>query len=1166
MPDQGENPDDDVVWLTIEESSSPRHQTNHSAKFFLLVALAVVVSVGAVGGVIWKLRSLSESRDRTVSCAARRSTPQLIRETTTAFSSFDAAEDPVLDLAGSALEERVAINNFFESLEAAVAAEDHEAFRKLVDHDRLLKRIELTGCLVGWSSLDKRYVRSELKNSVDFDSRWSDITVANVLAAVGDSDSRVVYAYCRDEENDEYSEHRMFISETGDGWKLYDWVRLDLGLSESEEWSVYIKYVDNQLRENFDRWGEMVSEADELAINNDYEAVKEKLKFAEAISVPPEVEDFCWVTTGYRWQAYGYDEDAQRCFENVRSPDRTPGAYFGLLSLQRWSDPTKALANANKYESTVGPTPELCQYKAQLLRRLNRRQEAIEAWKNLLRILPENTIALSGIYDAIPADEKGTFDDYLKERNIPVAKVAEVANSVAYSDYPGFLHLVNYLRKHDASSAQTIFLQGLAKELDGQYLAAAEFYMRAHADAEDDPTRQTYASSYIQAMAEGGQLLAGWRKSPDRIRAFETIVILYDDGDIALSQEEYRQLVELFRQEHPDEVSGLLHAASIAFDAEQYSEVENLLRTPRADGSTDDDDDYVPIQRDYMLCSAIYRQERLAEAYAVSDDRSERFAQLVVLATQQERWDDIRSLLKLHASNQPDDPFLSYARGELAAHEEQWEEAINHYVQALKKSGTEEPWTIDNRLLGVCVESNRWRDYYQYKEDKSEAFYSLATRFVDEQNWDALTQLLYHHRRQQPDDPQLIQIEASSAWEREDYSSFITSAELALKSDDADALAPYQRYLLEQRLRIALLRNKDYFKARKRAIAELTDENDGTSLAILNAAQGNLRDASDLAINVAKESDSAGVFYSNDDVGATFLKSDFSKLHEQYPVSLAYGNAPVLAVFHSDEPWVLDGAIITAAMNKLGVKTQAKPEPIEVFGEQEVNGFVLRFSTGSIWIATGAERLAIPRQTADENHALASLVNDPKGSLVIGTAAWTAPLRKQSEQLARSLTVQLVENRNAVLFVEADDPWEPQLAYPVSESLMASWGSTGKVKAFKKTGVALEADEDPDEVEKDRIARSKLFEAVRSFEAEAKTTELELLVHMGKAIACDPLWVKASKANRTYGSLEIEGTLQDQSKLIPELRPGLRVSIPVDDIEEWRLLRGERELADGRSR
>jgi hypothetical protein len=150
---------------------------------------------------------------------------------------------------------------------------DDAAFYELVDFDRFLARIKLTGVLSNWNVFEIATLRTQFRDGIETDQHWTRLAVVNVVTPLDDPDSRVVYAHGWDEDENQ-AEIRLWIGRSKSGWKLYDWERLDLGLAESRDWELHLRLSDDQLYDPYEQWQQHTYDARLAIIERNFESAK----------------------------------------------------------------------------------------------------------------------------------------------------------------------------------------------------------------------------------------------------------------------------------------------------------------------------------------------------------------------------------------------------------------------------------------------------------------------------------------------------------------------------------------------------------------------------------------------------------------------------------------------------------------------------------------------------------------------------------------------------------------------------------------------------------------------------------------------------------------------------------------------------------------------------
>jgi tetratricopeptide (TPR) repeat protein len=1070
---------------------------------------------------------------------------ELRAETARAFREFDAGDPQARRLAKR--REHRAIDLLLDRLEVAAVTEDPAIAEEVVDFDRLMKRIEQTGGLAGWTALDRMGLKRQIRQSLDVEPHWARLTLAAAVPQGDSSDDFHVYALGWSDEDDQV-EWRFWIARTEDAWKMYDWERLDLGLSEAEEWGASARYVDGDEMDGYYAWSNAATAATGL-MEEDPEAAAAALRRAESQSFPPEVHDFCLVLTGYHWRHLGETEAAQRCFERVRNPDDAPGAWFGLMECLRYRDPAEALAYGEKYEAALGPSPLLCEVKASLLAQLDRSDEAMEEWWKVLRHDPDNGGAFHELLMHLPAGERPKLIARLDALPEPGAVVGEVAMSIGYRDYDALVFLTEYLEQRAPDSPRTSYLQGFAAEADGRYDEAAESYHEAVTREQDEQVRAGYVNNYLNAMASAGRVIEGYRAADDPDAAFAYFAAAYEDGDGLLTDEEYRELAALHRELRPEDPWGAYYAASLALEDEQYQEAEEMLR----DALSRIEDDGVKDSLVYELAAALFHQGRALEAYETLPPREERFSQLGNLATYSERIGELPPLIEAHRAHHPNDAELAYFAGEVASHEKRWDDALADYRRAMNAS--EENYRYGYALRNAYVASGRWAEFYESQPDQDEAFAELASLFVSNRDWTALEELLARRRDTHPDDARIALYEAQMHGARGDDASFVEAAGAALPGGDEDDLPSWQRTQLRDQLLAALLRLERFDEARRLARERYEEDEDAAGLAAVAAATGDRDDALKYAREAARAADSATQLYWRREAGPTFLDEAFAPLHEEFPVELPYQVATLHGALLLDGAVSIDEGRIEQAALASGLDGAADVRTISNAARPETLAFSFPHDGAAIWIVAGEGTYLTPASREEES-PFAQAVRESEGWLAVGVAAWGHDELPQAATLARKIGRRLAEEGVVGVFVPAQ--WR---LYPADEDVLTAWSDGDALRPFQDRGAQPEESDELYGEPLDREFDRSLRDAARALDEDPQP--LEILVHLGDAPLAEPAWLQVSRWRRSYGAFQFDGVLQTPSQLLPFLRAGLPMRIEQFEVQAWR--RGEGPVTRRRS-
>lgn len=1144
--------DPSIVLLPANEFRSPSKSRGNTI-LYLSIAFGVLLSVSTVLAIAWRLVQIKQSRAMSATVTGQADAASLRNESVLVFTSFDEAQDRLKTYSPEESRERDDIFALFRQLEKCATTSNVEEFRTLVDFDRQLRRVELTTNLRGWSDFEKRTIRTQMKNLADLESFWGKLKVAGIVAPTDDPNSRILYAYARSGESMEATEYRFWIGRVGKGWKIYDWERLDLGLSESQKWGVYVKYFKTPEIAGFERWNVLIAEADKLIGDNQRDAAIEKLRTAESQPVPDEFQGYHWLLTGHRWFALNEKSEAERCYRSVQQPDDTPGVYFGLTSCTRDAKPAEAVKYVDQYEAAVGPTPDSLETKARLLEEIGSKAESIAEWKKLLRIEPANHPALIAVFESLPKDDKSSFDEFLERIEDPIAAVESLAPSIGYRDYPGLLQLVRFMERRAPNAAGTACVKGLSKFLDGQYREAAASYRRAYELQADDEKRSTYIYSYVEAKVADGDIQSLWNDAPDPKAAFDDLFGSYDEGEIEVTEDEYQQALATYRQRFPDDLGGLQREAQLALTQEKFDLAETLIRQglERAQ-SKDGDADGGNYQDEFAssLATVLFKNGKVQAAYDSLGDRKDAVGTLFRHAVADERWDDLRTLLDVHRAKNPDDPQLHYAEGELAAHGNQWDDAIKHLQEAKTASDEVSKWQTDYQLRKAYFDSGRWLEYYKSAEDRSAAFEEVCRKLAGDENWEALSTLIAEHANESPDDILIDKYRAQAAWAAENYELSARHAQKLLQHKGEHAVSSYERKGVEERLLSSLLRSKQIGPAQQFAEACLREQNNSEYMAIMAAATRDLSQAKRWAQQTAKQREDAMMLYSNADMGPVFIGPEFAELQREFPVALRFDTSSILAVFLLDQPMQLDVATISATLKDLDLESTAAPRPIESLKKTVTSAFMLPVDAASVSLVTGNGKYFDQPRLLGSDAATRQAFEKRLGWLMVGVSGWSESDRKQAEGVAQRLAVRLAGGHSAFFWARGHELWQGFGLYPATPELLSAWQPTRNLDAFKSQHVSL-TEMGQAEIASKRQFKKSMHDAVRQFES-SPNGQLEVLACIGENSLIDPLWLKVEKVRRTYGGLEFDGVLKNTSTLVPLLRENLSMTFDTDRIAAWR--------------
>lgn len=1140
-PTQSSNPYTDAASSLFNEVGSqppprePKRGVSDAACLTIVLLLSGGLMFLACAGIgVY----VSWNRNVSRSVIAPRTTEDLTAEAAAAFGEFDAT----VELDEDTRQERRAINHLLRRIERAARDDDDAAFHELVDHVRFMKRVDATGGLVDWTAVEQYRLRLQLLDEVGVHSHWQRLLLANVVQMPGEPRSRVLYTFGWDADEDQV-EVRWHVALVGEEWKIYDWERLDLGLTKSAEWGLYAEYSDDPRLDSFFDATEKMVRSDALLRQDDEDAAASTLRQVDPSRVLPELADYTWVLLGYRWRYLGDAEEALRCFDRVARPDAIPGSHMGrMLCYQEMGEFEMAVEAGNRYEALLGPSPDMLATKADLLAELGRDEEAAADLMKFLRIDPKDETTVGRLAQLLPATRKSDVEPFLNRLEDPIAVAARLASSARYGGDDTFAYLVSYVRERSPGSPAAAMLLGLAAETDGDWEEAAELYRLAFTSETNDEVQVDYIESFVIAMAECGRLLQGYEAVPQQGAAFEMLTYAYDEGDLELGDDEYRALVARHFELHPSDTTAAYHAAELAIEDKDYEAAEKIIRQALKEATNDDE--YLPLSLQDQLARVMFSTNRTLQAYREIDVPNTMFDTLARLALEEERLDELEELLTAHAADHEDDPVLHYYEGRKAAREERWDEADRHFRRGLEQSEGRVGWRFEQALRQAAAESGRWHAYYEREDDRADAFRQLAGELRRRSDWETLDKLIEHHQQNSPDDPWLAVHRGALLWERAEYAESIEHFATAAASDSVESWE--RRRARDKQLR-ALLRLDRIDEARRLAGRIRDERGDPLALALVAAIAGRDSEALPLLVEAAESRTPLGVYRHPD--GRRFLDDTYRELHELSPVPLYYNLGSTAAVLMlPDDVLLAPEAVRRAAKEVLGIDV----EPQRLTTTNAVC-YAFPYEGHQVWVAVGETPYrGVEWERELDDAELLAVMKLCSSWLAVGNARW---IHEQSANTSNALlrfANQLAGDRATVLYRDGrlsalDDQTRRLLA------------SDQPLAEVRELGVQVPLVQGARDVVRAREFRRALTNAARTFNVDEEPS-LRVRVGIDLGAVVEPLWVRVNSSRREYDAIEVHGSLEDTSALIPELKAGLPVEVNEWEIEAFQV--GEHEVRE----
>lgn len=1089
-----------------------------------------------------------------------------------AFNNFDATVDPTANLSAEQAAEWREIGSFFRHVERTAIKKDSTALGELIDDRRMLQRIDDTGRLIGWNTLDRVNLRKSLRDP-HIEEFWAHFVLVNMVTPDDAAETRIVHAFGYNEEKSEQAEFRFWLAKRQEDWKIYDWQRFDIGMPESEEWSYRADYYDDPRMKLYEAFATKMVESDGYSASGELDKAKQALRRANPTGSPREFLDRGWLLLGYRWRLLGDDKEGMRCFDQIKDPAQTPGVHIGRFYTHFVSnDWEAALKESDGYEALVGLTPDLLRSKAEALSNLGRTDEAVAANRRLLRMEPENPSTVAELLVLAPEETAAEVTQWLERQSSPLESAESLVNHVAWREQGGIAmrFLESFVREKAGDSAQAAALAARIAENEGDLPKAAENF-RLAAERETDATKRAgYDYNYVSVMARLGRVLEAYEHGSNQSETFNSIVWQYEESEIELSDDEFAKLVARHRELHPDNASGLYRAAQLCMAENDLAEAERLLREGISKLTESDKEEFIDDELQTALQSLLARTGRAVEAYesvSVGGENGEdadvvAFEQLADTLSNSDRWTDLDLLIQRHRAKHADDPMLHYYEGQLRVRQERWFEA----TAALRRGRDlldEEDYR--HNLFGfllaqAALNGGNWQQFYAEETDKPRAFNHLCQAFRsrgDLENW---RQVRDRHRQLFPWDNELLRQDAEAARQDRDDTKFLEVSDKLIKSSDR---AWEVNTLREQRL-IAFVRSGQ-FDAARRAAAEQSPSETWKVDALIAASQGDHAVALPLAMKYAEREDRAYDFYQNDLDASLFMQPEYRPLHEQHPIARIYYAVEDQWLLTTSEPPRLNREQVEQAVRAVFGETyritatpdDERPDSMQspLFIIEAIAAAEGVSPSGSRWfVQAHARPIGCSLLDAIEYPDIRIACQQSRGYLVAGQ--WDegeSPLLDDESHEAKTrmlirLLAELSAGKGKVWYWDSE--WQ---TLPVDRMEKPLEEDEQPLRTLREQGKALQlsALRTPDERRREIEFEAKLRDAVTSPDVGNPPLRVRIFLHAGQGV--EQVWMRPAKTASSYQSLEITGTLEGASLLAPSLTAGTPFQVNLGNVDAFQI-------------
>jgi tetratricopeptide (TPR) repeat protein len=1055
-----------------------------------------------------------------------------------------------------------AVSAFFDKLVESTRGKNEPQFRSLIDGARFMGEVKKRGIL-------KQLTQSgEIGLIADFQNRWISIPaywqkcrVANVRPNPDGRDA-VAYVYLWD-ESQAISEVRFWITRSGGQWKAYDWEQLEFGARGSFEGAVYTRdAVEPRTKDHLQAQAEM-TEACNRYSNGDQQAAAELLARAERRTAIPELADNQSVRLAYAWRYIGRPRNCLAALQKVRAPAIAAGTLRVQAALnQQYGLHRRALDFARQCEAAVGGGPACDEQLAQILDSLGQVQEAIACRQKLLRFDPDNAQALAALAVAVDVSNSQLVVDMIQNTTEPVERAQGLVAYVASNGDPAVAQaLADIVVQAGPDSARAAAVQAQLAVALGDHDRGAAFYKTAIGLTENDKSRASYMTGYLDAMSAAGKLLEGYEQAPDAIAAFRHLAGAGDDDQRSIAPDKLKSLCQAHREKFPDDPWLHYHTGMLLEQEQNLEGAEREMHAAVAGASEYD----AGALRD-ALFSFLDRTGKCREAYDSGLPVREAFQRLV----QSHDWShsscDLGEIHQRHAAAHPDDPWLDACAAIIQRDSGNKHEALRlgtHGYEAAQEESIKQHyrWLVS----GLAIDVGDFGAVYKVASNSDEALRTLWQQTYQRHSPQQRQAILDQHRQSQPLTALWRMLQAEQQWNDHDYAAVVSTIEpdaAAMLSElpdwDAGRFGDWYVRSLVQCGRAEAART----------FAKLICDQCGKALPLLyiHARDHNLSEIERLLGEFGNDTWKISAVYNDSEIGAVLRSADSLALRRAFPPELPASIARSSVVFLLDEPPLRIADIVQSATSDIwGNNKTVEPlaTPLGMPSPQLVESWLVRAGAVRIIVTAGGERRFADAGTGvrrPQSETLADALERHRGWLSVrwlgsdrnqpAERSVDSPVYRLAARLRNDhcLAVELspsnifvVNSPEVGIKLEAEDP----------QTELAGLGETFWLP--RQDAFEFEVSN-----QQDMAFSRSLAKLDARFKNQSPDESFEIGILVRDDDVAEVLKLELDHVSRAlYRGRMLRGTLKTNSHLWPELAAGEPLSVFEHQLVEWSSMTGE---------
>ncbi|MDP1563069.1 MAG: hypothetical protein Q8M16_16950 [Pirellulaceae bacterium] len=1148
----------------------------------VLVLMCMTLTGLAPIVLLWRMNTPKEKSSSSVPHLTAAESNRLARD---AFNSFDLAGGPLL---GSPPVVPTEFDQYLQQLEEESASEDTIDFLIPVNRDMTRKRILSILDSRSLSVEEEIFLQSQIFKSGPREFLNS-LKFVRIHIPDEDPETRIVHAIGYSEDICESREWRFWFSRHDGSWKIFDWQRIDLGMSYSEQQSRHCARL-------FD--GVFSIEADlesleKILGTGDYDFVRETLGL---IQTKPKyalsLQDFDWVRIAYVYLAIGDYNKTLECGRRVVDTEEFPGAHrVQQIALFQLKDYDASIVQGEAYMDLVGNSPEVLLRLGLALHATGNTADGDKVLGEFVQFISWEPNKLIELIASVREVSLPVIGVLLEHEDAPLQFATQLPSYYSSRRDGGMVleALVSFAEATAPGEAETHYLKGeLAAWNDDHETAYSQFQLAMKASVETEQ-KNKYTSSASRALLSLGRVEEAYELESSKSDLIESEYWARMNGKSILTEPEWTQLLLQHVKHDPNDalaVDKLLEHLIANSDLERAEEeirqrFEFWKPTQKLDGPEDASNN----PEDDLAGDADTQEPEYPYESTLTDSLGTRFAQVMVLSGRFEtayteavpraeghvewlddffseladelielkKWESLTALLDLHSRNRPNDPNILMYRGHLAAHHQQWPQAIASYEQAIRMA-TDEGWTKHLSKISLhrtLCQSGMWLDDYRAASDKSSLFYELEQHMPDDEP-EQLERLIAEHLNAVPIDKDFAIWMADREWGKLNEAGFVYWLSKTTSLGGGSESISYRMKSFQKRLaRIDVRRGNDVL-----ARQHVSDDADETALieALIAARQQKHGDAA--AKLQASRLKSMYELTKSENLGWDAFRPEYRELQRGDPFRLSSLDSMVQWVGYLHEPIALDLPKLTTSIQEvLGNEFTVTRKTHDPESAAFAPTFLLESQTPphAKWYVQVQAKSAIDPLERTEFNPEQVAADNSKARIVVGrelreVSEWFwSPVPDPNNEVSKMLQLlEALAEENVAAWYDAS---QRKLVLPSAEWKFLTSPNASTI--FRQHGVYGSRD-----AAHETIVRSRQ----REFRSGLRTALLagdlsKLRVRKTQRIGFlrEPVWFTVQSVQKVPNDLELNVSIANDMILVPAITAGFPCETNLSELDAWQI-------------